>query len=137
MTKLIIKGPTDFDSRFVRNSIYLDGQKIGRIGYGETLKLEVESGDHNLYGKILWYRSKNLSFYIKENQTKTFRISRQEYQKYFILIFLVILFIYSFARINYNINLNFLLILLIFTFVYPFYTLTFGRNKYLKMTELL
>jgi len=137
MTKLIIKGRSDFDSRWLRDSIYLDGKKIGRIGFGETLELEVKPGNHDLYGKFIWYKSKTTTFLIQENKRKKFKISLYKYQKILLPILLIILFIYSFSRINYSLNLSFVLILGVLVFAYPFYFLTIGKNRYLRIIELL
>jgi len=136
MTKLIIKGPSNFDSRWFRNSVFLDGEKIGRIGYNETLECDVEFGNHNLITKYLWLESKSFSFLIENNVKKTFEISRYKSLKYIFPIFLIILLLFVIARISFNINLNFLIYIGIIVLVYPWYFLTLGKNKYFRINEL-
>jgi len=136
MSKLIIKGRSDFDSRFLRDNVYLDSKKIGRIGFGETLEIEVEPGNHNLYARYIWLKSKNISLLIEKDQDKKFKISMYRYQQFVFPIILLILFAYSIARINYYINLSFLLILVIVIFAYPLYFLTIGKNRFFRIIEI-
>ena len=116
--------------------IYVDKTKIGRIENGKTVEFELEAGIHKLNSKIDWCSSKTLEFEIKENETKIFELSSFKYSKLIAPILLVISLFYIVGKIEFSTDLNFLSILGIITFCYPFYFLTFGKNRYLRLTEL-
>jgi hypothetical protein len=42
--------------------IVLDDTEVGTIGDGETAELQVSSGDHELYLRLDWVRSRTVSF---------------------------------------------------------------------------
>lgn len=48
--------------------IYLDGQKINAISNGETKTIEVSNGNHEIYLKVDWCKSKKLNINLAEGQ---------------------------------------------------------------------
>lgn|GEM_PF-795225 len=48
--------------------IYLDGQKINAISNGETKTIEVSDGNHEIYLKVDWCKSKKLNINLAEGQ---------------------------------------------------------------------
>lgn len=52
--------------------IFLDGKHIGDIADSESVKLPVNPGEHELYLKIDYARSKKLRFDLQKNENITF-----------------------------------------------------------------
>jgi len=47
--------------------IFINGIYRGKIGNNETKEFEVEDGDHTVYAKILWYRSKEIHIHVNHS----------------------------------------------------------------------
>lgn len=54
--------------------IFLDGKQAGLVKQGEEIKLEIEQGNHEIFGKIDWCITKKIKFEIKHNEEKKFEI---------------------------------------------------------------
>lgn len=116
--------------------VYLDGEKIGVIGHGQTQEFEIEPGEHDLRTKIDWCGSKTLRFEVGENENQHIELSGFKYGKWL----MPIVFILSVALYFYGHQFDFAKIIT-FGIVVPFllylvYLFTFGRNRYLQLREV-
>jgi len=90
MSLLKIKRSCDFTDSRKDYEIYIDGNIVGKIGFGETRQFQINEGEHLLFSKSHWVRSPSVSFGIKGSETKTFIVERSKNVKLVIYIFMVI-----------------------------------------------
>ena len=71
MAKLVLKR---IGNAFINGArdyiIKLDGNRLGGISNNEVLEFEIPAGKHQLQSSIDWLRSSEITFEIKENETK-------------------------------------------------------------------
>lgn len=135
MSKLIIERNSEWNNKARAIGIYIDGEKVGTINDGETQEYEIEFGKHEIYAKIDWCRSPKIELNITENETKTLNLSGFKYGTWILPTILVIMLIYYVGNYALNIDLNFLIWIIVIGFLYPIYFITFGKNRYLILTE--
>lgn len=75
MTSIQISRDSGYADRLRNYTIVLDGQKIGKLGDGETSRLAVTPGQHELAVRIDWCGSNSLRFTVRDGETATFRVS--------------------------------------------------------------
>ena len=54
---------------FIKYSVYLDGELIGKIKNDSTLMFKVNEGKHILHLKVLWMKSRSIAFTKDVNNT--------------------------------------------------------------------
>lgn len=135
MSKLTIKRSSEWNNRGRNFGIYLDGNKIGIIGNGEMKGFELEAGTHKIISKIDWCSSKTIEFEIGENENKVIKLSGFKYGNVILLIILGIISMFFIGTKIFEINSNFLLAVSLFVFAYPMFFITFGKNRYIRISE--
>jgi hypothetical protein len=135
MNKLIIKRNSEWNNRLRNFGVYINGEKVGVIGNGETKEFDVEVGNHEILTKIDWCRSRIIEIEIKENENKTIELSGFKYGNIILPITLGILALYFIGEKLFEINLNVLLGIAFIGIFYPFFFITFGKNRYLRISE--
>ena len=74
-------------------AVFANGQKLGKIGDGETKQFEVSSGDIDLYTQIDWCRTKPIQFRANPGETYRFELgSNLEGHKLFYMSAYYVLF---------------------------------------------
>jgi len=63
------------------------------------------------------------------------KLSGFKYGKWILPTLLGIMLLYYLGKYALNTDLNFLIWIVVIGFLYPFYFLTFGKNRYLILTE--
>jgi len=129
--------------RIVRNSeynnkarkfmVWLDGQKLGEVGNGETKEFDVAAGQHSIILKLDWCSSEQLSFDLNPDESKSFYVKGFKYGNLITPIALGILVLHFVLR--YAIGFEYLIFLVIPFALYTIYFLTFGRNRYLRLSD--
>ena len=133
MAKFIVTRPGEWMNMARRYRIYVDEQKIGTVSNNEIKEFDIAPGIHTFKAKVDWCGSKDISFYISEGETKTIQITSFGYKYHFILItaciFVLHFILYFFFGIDYVVwaLAPFMPIIL--------YFITFGRNRYLAISE--
>ena len=61
-----------YRDRLRNYKIIIDGQNYGEIGNGETIDIDIESGQHTMYLKIDWCRSNKIDFHVLDNEILEF-----------------------------------------------------------------
>ena len=74
MASIQISRDSGYADRLRKYAIVLDGQKVGELSDGETSRIPVSPGPHELAVRIDWCGSKPLRFTVGENETATFRV---------------------------------------------------------------
>ncbi|RXP52474.1 hypothetical protein EC396_11230 [Lutibacter sp. HS1-25] len=136
MTKLILKRNSEWNNKLRDYGIYIDDKKIGTIANGETKEFDLDSGNYNINGKIDWCKSPKINFEITENDSKEFEISGYKYGRLISIISAFFALIYFLALYIFDKQLNFLILIVVIGLIYPFYFLTFGKNRYLRIREI-
>jgi len=135
MRKIRVERNSEWNNKARAIGIYIDGEKVGTINDGETQEYEVENGKHEIFAKIDWCRSPKIELNISENETKTIKLSGFKYSKWILPALLGIMLFYYLGKYALNIDLNFLIWIMAIGFLYPIYYITFGKNRYLILTE--
>lgn len=135
MRKIRVERNSEWNNKARAIGIYIDGEKVGTINDGETQEYEVENGKHEIFAKIDWCRSQKVELNIAENETKTIKLGGFKYSKWILPALLEIMLFYYLGKYALNIDLNFLIWILAIGFLYPIYYITFGKNRYLILTE--
>ena len=58
----------EYADRIRAYKVFLDGAEVGKIMRDQTLKLDVESGDHEIFLTLDWVSSNKLVFRAKPNE---------------------------------------------------------------------
>lgn len=136
MAKLIIQRTSEWNNRMRDIGIYLDGEKIGTIGNGQTREFEIEPGEHQVRTKVDWCGSKTVNFIVADTEIQKVELSGFKFGKWLmpvVLIFSVIYFAFG-ERIGFD-PVTFL-VLILPVGGYLFYHLTIGRNNYLRLKKM-
>jgi len=62
MATLTITRRKTYNASLRNAAILIDGQKVGEVGNGGTVTVDVPDGDHELRTRIDWYNSRPLAF---------------------------------------------------------------------------
>tara|TARA_B110000967_G_C18373659_1_gene311782 strand:+ start:73 stop:510 length:438 start_codon:yes stop_codon:yes gene_type:complete len=135
MTKIIIKRNSEWNNKARLIGIYIDGEKVGTINDGETQEYEVGNGKHEIFAKIDWCRSPKIELNIEESELKTLKLSGFKYGTWILPTLLGIMLVYYLGKYALNFEMNFLIWFIAIGFLYPIYYITFGKNRYLKLTD--
>ena len=83
--------------------IYIDDIYCGDIKDGEIKELDIENGEHSIYLKIDWCRSKKLNFIVNSNELLEFYCGNSMHGLKWLLVFVYITFLkncYLFIKPN-------------------------------------
>lgn len=133
MAKLIVTRSSEWTNRGRAINIYLDGQKLGPMKNGATQEFDIPDGIHSLQAKIDWCGSRNYSFMVTDNDTKTIRISSFGYYVHFTPICMAVIALYFF--LHFMLHLDYFIWVVFLIIPVQLYFLTFGRNDYLLVRE--
>lgn len=136
MGTLIIQRNSEWNNKGRNIGIYKGGEKVGTIGDGEVLNLDLEPGCHRLTAKIDWCRSKTLLVEMEEGENKTIRLSGFKYGNIISPLILGLLLLYYLLTYALDLDVSFILIFAVVGFLYPVHYITFGRKNYLRLTEV-
>jgi len=122
-------------TRPVRKFSYERDMKIymDNISDGETMKINVQTGQHILKVKYDWRGSNEFPFSINDNQTRSFIISSSNLENYLLAIFGGLLLLHYFLNLKYKINFAFYLA--VPAFLVLLINTIFRRNRYIMISE--
>lgn len=135
MTNIRIERISEWNNKLRAIELYINGEKVGNIKDGEIQEYEIDSGTHEIFAKIDWCRSPKIKLNIAENETKVMELGGFKYSKWVLFASLGILLLYYLVKHALIIDLHFLIWVVPIGLLYPFYYITFGRNRYLILTE--
>jgi hypothetical protein len=134
MATIRISRTSEFVNKIRDYQIYLDGQKVGTVANGETMRFDATSGEHTLIAKIDWCCSQELKLNIDQAETKEFKVGGFKSSNWLMPIG-VGLAVLSFVM-NRFIDAGWAFIIALPIFILLLYYVTIGRKKYLTLTEL-
>ena len=134
MATIKIRRTNDYINFLRDYRLFIDGQKIGTIGNGQTKDFEITVGRHSVIAKIDWCSSQKLSFDINDTDSKILLVCSFKNGKWIIPAaqgFMVLCIMLIWASHFYS-----LIILIIPTLLLLLYYFTIGYKNYLTLTEL-
>ena len=135
MARIIIERSSEWNNRVRKIGIYIDGEKVGTINNGEKKEYEVEFGKHEVYAKIDWCYSQKIELNINENETTELKLTGFKYGSSILPIMLGFLATYYLLTLIFDIKLIHIVWVPVIVLLYPTYFITFGKNRYLILTE--
>jgi hypothetical protein len=135
MTKIRIERNSEWNNKAREIGIYIDNEKVGTIDDGEIKEYEVVSGKHQIYAKIDWCRSQKLELNTNGNGTITLKLTGFKYGSWILPIMLGFSAIYYLLTYVFDIKLLHIVWIPVIVLLYPTYLITFGKNRYLILTE--
>ena len=133
MSKITITRSSEWANRMRQMSLYLDNEKIGTIGNGETKVFDVAPGIHKLTAKIDWCTSREIPFTLDEEGKKYFRLSGFPYSNLISAGVIVTIILHYILRTT--VGINWIVWLAVPFFLLLVYYISFGRRKYLTLKE--
>jgi hypothetical protein len=134
MATIKIQRTSELNNRLRDFRIYIDGGKIGTIKDGETKDFVISSGQHSIVAKIDWCSSPEISFNIKDADTKTFKVGGFESGNKIVLITIGLIALYFILKVLLQKNYAIFLLLPV-PFILGYYIIV-ERKKYLILTEI-
>ena len=136
MPTICIKRSSEWANKARKIEIYIDNVKNGTIDDAETKIFELEQGSHEVFAKIDWCRSQKLVIHSNENTTTVLKLSGFKYGKFIVPASFLVLLVYFLGKFDFlNVSSTFLLGLVIAFFLFLIYFITFGKNRYLRLSE--
>ena len=109
--------------------IFLDNQKIGEVGKGDTKEFNIPDGEHQLFAKIDWFETKKISINLENDEEREIVLKSSQKSKWTIPI----IFILPFLIYLTDLKLELLLLLFIPLILILLYTLTYGKKSFIKV----
>ena len=138
MPRITIVRPHEWANQAKNINIYIDGEKVARVGINQTVQIALSPGKHKIVLKQSWAAgSKPLVVDLSDNDDKTLKMSSFSYG------FLVAPFLYIIVSSFYHTVLtsagfldyllgNALVVVLLYILLY----FTFFRTRFLKLEEV-
>lgn len=136
MAKIRIERNSEWNNKARAIGIYINGEIAGAINDGETKEYPIENGSHEVYAKIDWCSSQKVKLNISENETVILRLTGFKYGTWILPIIFGILLLYFLGIYMLNFDMKFLIWIMGIAFLYPMYFITFGKNRYLVLTNI-
>ena len=114
--------------------IFIDGQKAGTIANGETRQFNTTAGQHTVTAKIDWCSSPDMVVNTDDTTIKTLTVSGFKNSNRMMRIAGGIIALHFTLKLAFNID--YLVYLLFPVFIFYAYILSFGRKKYVMLTEI-
>ncbi|MFD0975423.1 hypothetical protein [Salinimicrobium gaetbulicola] len=109
--------------------IFLDNQKIGEVGKGDTKEFNIPDGEHQLFAKIDWFETEKVSLNLEKDEEREIVLKSSEKSKWTIpIIFILPGLVYLT-----DLKLELLLLLFIPLVLLLLYTLTYGKRSFIKV----
>ena len=111
--------------------IFLDNEKIGEVGKGDTKEFTIPDGEHQLFAKLDWFETKEISLNLEKNEVKEINFKSSQKSK----LTIPFIFILPFLVYLTDLRLDLLLILCIPLALILLYTLTYGKQSFIKIQQ--
>ncbi len=128
MPTLVINRTNEYANRWRAIDIYVDGQKTGVIGNGETKEFDISAGAHIVNCKIDWCGSNEVPVTVSDNGVTLLTLSSGLVKTKYLFIVVALLLVNVVFSTLYSIIPSSLVL------IYLIYKLSFSRNSYLLLT---
>ena len=135
MATIKIQRSNEYINRLRDYQIFVDGQKIDTIANGQIKEIQVSAGQHKIFAKIDWVSSQELSLDLAENETKTLHIAGFKNSKWLMALVILIIVPHEILKWVFHVDSIWYYILPTIFAGSLFFHLSFGRKKYLILTE--
>lgn len=134
MSTLTITRSSELMNKMRSIVIYIDGEKVGKIGDGETHTFPVTPGIHTVKAKVDWCGSRQMIFNVDEGEEAYFYLSGDKRLKYlaFITLFCMLGIMLD-KYIGGGMFTNLALVVSGLYLIYTGYIFSLGRNTYLNL----
>lgn len=113
--------------------IYLDGEKIGALGNGQTIEFQIAPGKHLLSSKMDSYGSNELIVNLAGTEDQIVELSGFRFGQWLSPVAFAILMLYF--GFKQQVSIIYLLIVMVPIGAYFLYYLTIGRKNYLRLRK--
>jgi hypothetical protein len=134
MTRLKITRPNEYINRFRAYAIYIDGKKVGSIANDQTKQFDVSPGEHSVIFRIDWFSSPSVLVTADDGSVQAIKVSGFRNSRWIMPALLVLVLLNLIAELTFH--TSFSLYLFIFFLTVFLYYMTFGRSRYLGVTEV-
>jgi hypothetical protein len=110
--------------------IYVDGKSVGRVQNGKIQYLELESGNHNVYVKMDWFKSNKIDIEINDSKDSSIEIKGSDLYLGITIFYAIIFLFLITTRLIFNIDFDTKFPLFIFLF------LIITKDATLKIKEI-
>ena len=100
MAKIKVFREKAWADSLVKYKIIIDGKEIDVIKQDETKVLEVGSGDHEIYLKIAFCRSRKINFNVVNTSEARFRCKGLTFGESWFYLFIVLLFFTRYIKLE-------------------------------------
>ncbi len=128
MPTLVINRTNEYANRWRAIDIYVDGQKTGVIGNGETKEFDISAGAHIVNCKIDWCGSNEVPVTVSDNGVTLLTLSSGLVKTKYLFIVVALLLVNVVFSTLYSLIPSSLVL------IYLIYKLSFSRNSYLLLT---
>ena len=112
-------------------NIFVNGINVEKIKFGENYKdIEVDQETAKIQIKIQWCGSNVIETQSNKNSNELVVSSKINFFKTTLIVFFMVLF----GFLGYTIDFKFMYLMFL-VYAYPFYYITFGKNKYLNLSN--
>ena len=133
MATIILKRTSEFVNLLRNYKVYIDGIKVGTINNGGTKEFIVTPGQHSIITKIDWCCSQSINFEVTNEEVKKIKVGGFKNANWLMPTALIVIILGYILNSNYS--FGYLFYFLIPAYLILVYYLTFGRKKYLSLTE--
>ena len=134
MAIINVQRAQSYTNRWRDYEILIDGEAVGTISPNETKAFNVAKGQHTVTAKIDWCSSPDLIVELDENQTQTIHVGVLKQIDWMMPVSGGIIALHFLLKIF--LGFEYLLILIFPVFVFLVYILTFGRKRFLTISEI-
>ena len=137
MATIKITRPHEYANVIRGYKIFIDGQFVGKIANGATKEFPTTAGQHTVTAKMDWYSSPYISVNINTNETKYLTVGSLKFANRLMHISnaVVLLILLPVSKLILEFSLTTSLFLVILIYLVVNYHMTFGRKKYLTLSE--
>lgn len=134
MATIKIQRTSEYNNRMRNYQIFIDGQKTGIIANGQTMEFTTSPGQHTIMAKIDWCSSPDLLIHINDNETKNLKVGSFKHANWIMPIGAGIIALHFILKMT--MGFNYVLFLVFPVSLILLYYITFGRKKFLTLTEI-
>ncbi len=134
MAIINVQRAQSYTNRWRDYEILIDGEAVGTISPNETKAFNVAKGQHTVTAKIDWCSSPDLIVELDENQTQTIHVGVLKQIDWMMPVSGGVIALHFLLKIF--LGFEYLLILIFPVFVFLVYILTFGRKRFLTISEI-
>ena len=130
MSTLKIESKKEFLNRLRSYKIFIDNELVGKVQNGKIQNFELEPGNHKVYAKLDFFKSKEIGIQINENEVTEIKLKGSEFMLASYLVFLLILLFLTITKLFMKIDFDYKLLVSVLLF------LLISKDAILKIQEV-